>query len=336
MKEKIQTILADYDRQISWNKYNQSQTKEKYFFINTLYKLCQLIKEDRNNVGRKPVSLSDLVFTITLKEFFNISSRRIQSDVNFFVDAGLLSKRIPFTTLLDNMERRELRCALKECIEISSLPLKNVERDFAIDSTGFGMSRYVTYFDFKHKKDRRQRLWKKCHAVCGVKTNIITAVEVASGNSGDSKYFKPLAKDTAKNFTIREFSADKAYLSKKNFELIYDFGGIALIPFKSNTSNRSTSQGSNFVWGKMYRYFRDNNEEYMRRYHKRSNIESSFSMIKRKFGNNIRCKKQISQENEILAKVLAHNICVLVQEMFLNNIDVDFKRCLNFRKVARK
>jgi len=47
-------------------------------------------------------------------------------------------------------------------------------------------------------------------------------------------------------------------------------------------------------------------------------------MIKRRFGNNVKCKKEISQDNEILGKVLAHNICVLVQEIFLNNINVDF------------
>ena len=64
----------------------------------------------------------------------------------------------------------------------------------------------------------------------------------------------------------------------------------------------------------------------MDRYHKRSNIESTFSMIKRRFGNNVKCKKETSQDNEILAKVLAHNICVLVQEIFLNKIDVDFNR----------
>ena len=47
-------------------------------------------------------------------------------------------------------------------------------------------------------------------------------------------------------------------------------------------------------------------------------------MIKRRFGNNVKCKKEISQDNEILGKVLAHNICVLVQEIFLNKIDVNF------------
>lgn len=56
-------------------------------------------------------------------------------------------------------------------------------------------------------------------------------------------------------------------------------------------------------------------------------IEVCFSMIKRKFGNNVKCKKETSQDNEILAKVLVHNLCVLIGEMFLNKIDIDFYSC---------
>ncbi|HEV3476738.1 MAG TPA: hypothetical protein VG127_04570 [Rubrobacteraceae bacterium] len=50
----------------------------------------------------------------------------------------------------------------------------------------------------------------------------------------------------------------------------------------------------------------------MERYHKRSNIETAFSMIKGKFGSALRSKSDTGQINEVLCKVLAHNICVLI------------------------
>ena len=56
-------------------------------------------------------------------------------------------------------------------------------------------------------------------------------------------------------------------------------------------------------------------EEYMERYHKRSNIESAYSMIKGKFGSSLRSKSDTRQINEALCKVLCHNVCVLIQEM---------------------
>jgi len=53
----------------------------------------------------------------------------------------------------------------------------------------------------------------------------------------------------------------------------------------------------------------------MQHYHQRSNVESTFSMLKRKLQNKPMLKKDIGQTNEALAKVLCHDICVLIQEM---------------------
>ena len=54
----------------------------------------------------------------------------------------------------------------------------------------------------------------------------------------------------------------------------------------------------------------------MVRYHDRSNIESGMHMIKSKFGDYTRSKTDTACVNEILLKVLCHNICVLISEMF--------------------
>jgi transposase len=227
------------------------------------------------------------------------------------------------------MERRDLKDILHRLVEISSLPLKQIETDFAIDSTCFGTSRYTTYFDVRYnqKKDKQARLWRKCHAVCGVKSNIIVSIDVTSGNVNDMTRFIPLAEDTSRNFKIRDFLGDKGYLSGENFFKIRELGGKAFIPFKSNTTGNSNSPSKHRSYFKQaFRFFKEHQEEYLNHYHKRSNIESCFSSIKRRFGNNIRCKKEISQDNEILSKVLAYNICILVQELFLNKIDLNFMK----------
>ncbi len=61
----------------------------------------------------------------------------------------------------------------------------------------------------------------------------------------------------------------------------------------------------------MYHLFMFNREEFAAHYHKRSNIETKFSIIKGKFGSHVRAKSDQGQVNEVLAKVLCHNICVL-------------------------
>lgn len=238
-----------------------------------------------------------------------------------------MEKEIAFNTLLDHLERPELKQIFRELIEISALPLKQIESDFAIDSTGFGTVTHVRYFDYRHGKDKRCKTWRKCHAICGVKTNIITSAEITPGTAADITQLEVLTKATSRNFTIREFSADKGYLSKIAYNLVAELGGSAYIPFKSNSNPRSHHKGSSPTWKKMIMLFKEHQQEFMQKYHKRSNIESCFSMIKRKFGNNVRCKKETSQDNEVMAKIVCHNICVLIQEIFLNSINVDFRFC---------
>ncbi|MDQ5829396.1 MAG: hypothetical protein M3324_05900 [Actinomycetota bacterium] len=70
----------------------------------------------------------------------------------------------------------------------------------------------------------------------------------------------------------------------------------------------------------MYYLFMYNRLEFMERYHMRSNVESAFSMIKGKFGDSVRSMSDTGQVNEALCKVLAHNICVLIQAMHAFNI----------------
>jgi hypothetical protein len=74
----------------------------------------------------------------------------------------------------------------------------------------------------------------------------------------------------------------------------------------------------------MYHHFALNREDFLRHYHKRSNVESTFSMIKAKFGDAVRSKTDVSMKNEALAKILCHNLVVLIHEMYEMGIDATF------------
>src|SRR5262249_52365680 len=101
--------------------------------------------------------------------------------------------------------------------------------------------------------------WVKAHAICGVKTNIVTAVRIESRDAGDSPQFKPLVETTAENFAIREVPADKAYLSHENLELVAGMGGTAFIPFKVNSTPGETGG----IWEKMFGYFQFRRDEFL-------------------------------------------------------------------------
>ena len=144
----------------------------------------------------------------------------------------------------------------------------------------------------------------------GTRTNVITAVEISQSNVNDSPMLPGLLDTTAQRFTMDEVSADKAYLSESNLRHIEGHGADPYIPFKSNT----TGQGSP-MWKRLYAYFTLNEDMWKHHYHKRSNVETAFSMIKGKFGDSVRAKSETGQVNEILLKCLCHNICVLIHAM---------------------
>ncbi len=65
-------------------------------------------------------------------------------------------------------------------------------------------------------------------------------------------------------------------------------------------------------------------DDFLGHYHKRSNAETAFSMIKGKFGDSLRSKGETAQVNELLCKVLCHNLCVLVQAIYELGIEPAF------------
>jgi transposase len=67
-----------------------------------------------------------------------------------------------------------------------------------------------------------------------------------------------------------------------------------------------------------------NKEWFDRDYHTRSNAESTNAMIKTKFGERIRSRTKVAQFNELLCKVLCHNICVTIQANYELGIEPTF------------
>lgn len=76
----------------------------------------------------------------------------------------------------------------------------------------------------------------------------------------------------------------------------------------------------------MYHFFHLHQDKFLQYYHRRLNVESTFSMIKRKFGERLRSKSETAQVNEILCKVLYHNISCVIHAMYELGINANFLR----------
>ena len=311
---ETQAVRVTYGQ--DWPAYNAAQVHEGDHFVTLLREMCDTVPQPPQSFGRPRLPLSDMLFGAGLKVYSTMSGRRAMSDLRSAHANGLMAKVPSFASVLRYLEKPELTPVLKSLIEQSALPLKAVECDFAVDSSGFATSTYHRWFDHKWGREIKEAQWVKAHLMCGVKTNIVTAVEVTETQSADSPYLAPFTKTTAQHFDVREVSGDKAYLSRNNLRAVQAVGGTAYIPFKTNSVAHNSHHKRDKLWERMFHYYHLNRAAFLEHYHKRSNVETTFSMIKAKFGASVRAKTPVAQINEALTKILCHNICVLIQSVY--------------------
>jgi transposase len=308
-----------------WPAYNNAQTHEKSELQALLYELCRSIPEPDQYRGRPRLSLADIIFASTFKVYSTVSGRRFMTDLREAQGRGYLSKVPHYNSVFRYLEAEALTPYLYDLITASSLPLKSVESAFAVDSSGFSTGQFIRWLDVKYGKEEDRRMWLKVHLMCGVKTNIVTSVEISDGYAHDYHFFKGLVARTGESgFNMKEVSADKAYLGGENLLVTLRHGAIPYIPFKSNSQVQSTYGAKSELWTRMFHFYNLHREEFLDHYHKRSNVETTFHMIKAKFGQRLRSKSLTAQINEALCKVLCHNLCVLIQSVHELGIDATF------------
>lgn len=314
----------------NWPAYNRAQTTEQDKFQELLRDLCAGVDEPMAKFGRPRMPLKDMIFSAVFKTYSTFSGRRFMSDLREAKERGHIGKTPHYNSIFRYLESESLTPLLRELVRQSSLPLASVEVDFAIDSSGFSTSRFIRWYDEKYRTVKAKAEWVKAHVMCGVKTNVITSIEIGEKYSGDSLYLSPLLKTTAQGFTIAEVSADGAYGSDKNLNTVAEFHGTPYIAFRRNATGKGSA-----LWQQMYHLFMFQKETFFQHYHKRSNVESTFSMLKRKFGDSLRSKTDTAMVNETLCKAICHNLVVLIHEthglgiepMFWNNPSFELGEC---------
>jgi transposase len=311
----------------SWAKYNLAKCNEKLLFYELLYDLAKIIKEPEYQFGRPAIPLKDMFFSCGLKLYSNYSGRKIMSDLRRAEDAGYISHKPHFNTIKDFLNCPATYDLLLKMLTLSAMPLRKLEDQYSIDSSGFGSYSQERWNKVKWGKRKESfRNYMKGHIIIGTRTNIICGCDITPGNFSDAKQAPAVIYQAGLNFKMKEFSADKAYSSKLIYRILESLKCMPYIPFKYNT--KKPDKNSPELWNKMFLIFRDRKDEFMKKYHKRSNIETTFAMIKLRLGEYLKSKNYTAQRNELIMKFICHNICCLIEEIYEHNVQIDFRKML--------
>ena len=272
-------------------------------------------------MGAPVLPIHDAIFCACFKVYSTVSARRFMTDLREAQAKGFILKTPHFNTIFNYLEDKHLTPILRELITRSSLPLKAVETDFAVDSSGFSTSRFVRWFDHKYGVPRREHDWVKVHLMCGVRTQRRHCRRDPRPARGRHQIAAlPSGHD------CRELrSCAKCRPTRRTPARATTMPLIGTAPRPSSPSKRTHTGRGSRLWEKMFHHFSLHREDFLAHYHKRSNVECTFSMIKAKFRDHVRSKTPVAMVNEVLCKIICHNICVLIHEAQELGINVAFR-----------
>ena len=159
------TVSATYPQ--DWPSYNLAQQNEKERFLVLLRDLCNTVPQPSRGRGRPRLPISDVLLATTYKVYAGFSARRFTSDIQAAKQGWLIDHAPHFNSTNRYLANPALTPLLRSLIAASASPLKAVEVDFAIDSTGFATTTYSRWFDHKWGKERIRQTWVKTHLMVG-------------------------------------------------------------------------------------------------------------------------------------------------------------------------
>jgi len=313
-----------------WPMYQKACSQEKLMFLKLIKDAVDymMVEYEYKGNGRPPAYYGDIVKVLCIKSYNNYSSWRAESELKIARSMGIIDNVPKRSTILKYMQDPKAAKMLDKLYKILAEPLAEIEVYFSADATGisnkYGNTRWIkirhTAEEAKHRRE-----YSKLHIISGVKTNCICSAKITSGTAHESPFFKPLLDDTAKIFNVKEMSADAGYLSKDNVKAI---SGIGAAPFIMGKKNVNVPMKGSSSWGLMLRLWKKHQMFFCERYFRRANIESTFSMVKRKFGDFCRSKKPESQQAEILSRICCHNAVVLAEALLSYDLKKGFMASL--------
>ncbi len=282
--------------------YNKIQENE---FLN----LFEFVRYLTNYVCKERKMKSMITCLLIIHKFPDFSLRRARGFLLLLKKFNIISVDIPcFKTLSNYREDNSLQIILDKLIEESSKPLSVIEHDFATDATGIRTTLFSSWYSIRCQKEIKKRDHLTIHITTGVKSNIVTAlnVEIKAGN--DNKIFRDHVDKTSENFKINEWSGDGRYWCKDNCWKVQEVGAKPYFKVWKNWSGKSRGC---MPWKLMNLEFNNNPEEYGKHYHKRSNVESTNHSKKALLGEKVYSRIPSARINEETLRWINYNINVL-------------------------
>jgi transposase len=137
-------------------------------------------------------------------------------------------------------------------------------------------------------------------------TLLVHAARIRARPGGDAKHLVALVRRVRSN-QLRTVYGDKAYISRKNAQVVTELGAYPAIEPKENAIPRSHGSPA---YRQLVQEYQEGAEEWKQRhqYGRRNLVETVFSMLKGQFGGGLSSRGYKERRRELLIKIILHNI----------------------------
>jgi len=242
------------------------------------------------------------LFLLVYKQFRKFTYEELLTDLanNKEMRIYLGLKKLPhYTTLIKFIHKIPTKITEKLLLAFRQL-IPNPKK-VAIDATGISLDNASPHYCKRLGIPFRKRPFMKTTFIVDIDTYIILLCKMRKGHKHDTKDAKPLIKKLAKYYFPEIFYGDRGYDDNEIFDLVWNvLGAYPLILQKNLNVPKHRRSGT-------YRKLTYDIFDYGE-YLQRNKIETCNSMIKKRFGSNVKSKINKCQKMEIGLRVIAYNI----------------------------
>jgi len=274
------------------------------FFIKAVIKAVLQLQPPwkPSKIGRKGHNPQLVAICCILKEGLNETYDSIEAYVKDSETLKQKYDKLPGHSVIHRgMKKLSIKYIRKVMNRVTRF-LRRKGMNIAVDSTGFRTSNSSTWYDIRIKRKNKRKDCIKLHISMDIDTGIIHWFTMTPWNRHDSREFENLIKHLPE---LGATFGDKAYPSRKNYQLVVDKNGTPYLCFKENATNKAKGKPA---WIVHIRKYKKDKETWLSAYHFRSIVESVFSSIKKRWGSFLNSKKKWMQKKEMALKVLAYNV----------------------------
>ena len=257
--------------------------------------------------SKKKFSQFQHLFLLVYKQFRKFTYEELLTDIagNRDLRAYLGLNKLPHYTTLIKFAGR-LPCKVLDKLVLAFKHLLPDPKKVAIDATGISLDNASLHYCKRVGKSFKKRPFMKTTFVVDIENYFILLVKMRKKTRHDVIDAKPMIKKLALHYEPDVFYGDRGYDANSIFKLCFEkLKAYPLIlqrnlnvPKHRRTGRYRKQTFDVFDYG-----------EYLQR----NKIETLNSMIKRRFGSNVKSRTDKLQRVEILTRVIAYNIDRLIR-----------------------